>query len=56
MPRLRNKLTGAVMSVPESTAARLDGAWVPADVPVVEPEEVIAPKAPARTRKASVSK
>ena len=50
MPRLRNRVTGAVMSVPESTAARLGIEWVPADEPhetepdtstdAVEPEEV----------------
>lgn len=33
MPRLRNEVTGAVMSVPESTAARLGSEWVPADSP-----------------------
>lgn len=31
MPRLRNELTGAVMTVPEATAARLGGEWVDAD-------------------------
>lgn len=31
MPRLRNKLTGAVMTVPEATADRLGGEWVDAD-------------------------
>lgn len=31
MPRLRNELTGAVMTVEESTAALLGGEWVPAD-------------------------
>lgn len=31
MPRLLNKLTGAVMSVPESVVGRLGGEWVDAD-------------------------
>lgn len=31
MPRLRNELTGAVMTVPEATAARLGGEWVDAN-------------------------
>lgn len=31
MPRLRNELTGAVMTVPEVTAARLGAQWVDAD-------------------------
>lgn len=31
MPRLRNKLTGAVMSVSDSTASRLGGEWVDVD-------------------------
>lgn len=31
MPRLRNKLTGAVMSVPESVVGRLGREWVDAD-------------------------
>ena len=31
MPRLRNELTGTVMTVPEATAARLGGEWVDAD-------------------------
>lgn len=49
MPRLRNKVTGAVVSVSESTAARLGGVWVPAGQPVTEPK-----KEPARrTRKAA---
>jgi len=33
MPRLRNELTGAVMTVEESTAALLGGEWVDADAP-----------------------
>lgn len=37
MPRLRNEATGAVMSVQESTAARLGSEWVPADKPKSEP-------------------
>lgn len=37
MVRLRNKVTGAVMSVQESTAARLGREWVPADKPKTEP-------------------
>jgi len=39
MPRLRNEVTGAVMSVPESTAAHLGGEWVPADQQESEPNE-----------------
>ena len=31
MPRLRNELTGAVMTVEDSTAALLGGEWVSAD-------------------------
>lgn len=31
MPRLRNELTGAVMTVPEATAAHLGSEWVDAD-------------------------
>jgi hypothetical protein len=42
MSRLRNEVTGAVMSVSESTAARLGGEWVPADAQHTEPDE--APK------------
>ncbi|WP_435883596.1 DUF7302 family protein [Streptomyces rubiginosohelvolus] len=37
MVRLRNKVTGAVMSVQESTASRLGSEWVPADKPKAEP-------------------
>ena len=32
MPRLRNELTGAVMTVEDSTAALLGGEWKPAEV------------------------
>jgi hypothetical protein len=46
MPRLRNELTGAVMTVEDSTAEQLGTEWVPADS-----DE--APKArSARSRKA----
>lgn len=39
MPRIRNGATGAIMSVSESTAARLGSEWAPADaVPETEPE------------------
>lgn len=31
MPRLRSELTGAVMTVADSTAALLGAEWVPAD-------------------------
>jgi hypothetical protein len=49
MPRLRNELTGAVMSVEDSTAALLGGEWVPADG---KSESDEAPKArAARPRK-----
>lgn len=37
MPRLRNILTGAVVSCSDETADRLGGGWVPADR---EPETV----------------
>lgn len=48
MPRLRNELTGAVMSVEDSTAALLGSEWVSAD----KPEADDAPKArSARPRK-----
>ena len=43
MVRLRNKVTGAVMSVQESTASRLGREWVPAGQPKSEPA-----KAPVR--------
>lgn len=42
MPRLRNEVTGAVMSVEDSTAALLGSEWVPADQQKPEPAE--APK------------
>ena len=42
MPRLRNELTGAVMSVSESTAALLGSQWVAADEQDAEAKE--APK------------
>lgn len=51
MPRLRNEVTGAVMSVSESTAARLGGEWVPADVPASEPS-----KAPSRRARKTEAK
>lgn len=38
MPRLRNEVTGAVMSVSESTAALLGSGWVSADEKPPEPE------------------
>jgi hypothetical protein len=41
MPRLRNEVTGAVLTVSDSTAARLGAGWVPADEKKPEPE---APK------------
>ena len=43
MPRLRNELTGAVMTVEESTAAQLGSEWVSAD-----DEKSEAAEAPAR--------
>jgi hypothetical protein len=46
MPRLRNELTGAVMSVEDSTAALLGSEWVAADK---------ADEKPAARRKASAS-
>lgn len=55
MPRLRNELTGAVMTVPESTAARLGSEWVAADVPAKAPVDPVEHKAPARSRKAAVT-
>jgi hypothetical protein len=42
MPRLRNEVTGAVMSVSDSLAALLGSEWVPADQQQSEPDE--APK------------
>lgn len=49
MPRLRNEVTGAVMSVSESTAARLGSGWVSPDQ---QPEPNEAPKRRGgRTRK-----
>jgi hypothetical protein len=39
MPRLRNEVTGAVMSVSESTAALLGSGWVSADEQKSEPNE-----------------
>lgn len=47
MPRLRSELTGAVMTVSESTAALLGSEWVAADQPT--PDD--APNARARPRK-----
>ena len=38
MPRLRNELTGAVMSVSEATAANLGSEWVAADQDKPEPK------------------
>lgn len=52
MPRLRSEVTGAVMSVPESTAARLGSEWVPADSQAPEPEEAPKPRG-GRPRKAA---
>ena len=50
MPRLRNELTGAVMTVEDSTAALLGGEWVAADD---KPESDETPKArSSRSRKA----
>ena len=46
MPRLPNEVTGAVMTVAESTAALLGGGWVAADK---------ADEKPATRRKASAS-
>lgn len=51
MPRLRNEVTGAVMSVTDSTVALLGAEWVPADGQKSEPDE--APKSRGRQRKAS---
>jgi len=47
MPRLRNDLTGAVMSVEDSTAALLGAEWVPAD----KSETDEAPKRRGQSRK-----
>jgi len=46
MPRLRNELTGAVMTVADSTASLLGGEWGSADK---------ADEKPAARRKASAS-
>lgn len=43
MPELVHKVTGARVSVSESTAARLSGVWVPAEQSKPEPA-----KSPAR--------
>lgn len=51
MPRLRNEVTGAVMSVADSVAALLGSEWVPADGQKPEPDE--APKGRGRQRKVS---
>jgi len=50
MPRLRNEVTGAVLSVSDSIAARLGGVWVPADD--AKPE----PKRASKSRKADEDK
>ncbi len=50
MPRLRNEVTGAVMSVSESTAALLGGEWVSSEQ---KPEPDEAPKSLGRQRKVS---
>lgn len=47
MPRLRNKLTGAVMTVPEAAVARLGSEWVDAAASDAKSED----KPPARARK-----
>lgn len=39
MPRIRNKVTGAVMTVSDKVAARLGSGWVDADKAVEEPKE-----------------
>lgn len=49
MPRLRNELTGAVMTVPEATVSRLGNEWVTADE--AKPE----PKRSSRTQKNDTS-
>jgi hypothetical protein len=62
MPRLRDIQTGAVVSVSDETAARLDGGWVPAES--VEPVKKAPAKRAARkpavkrtaAKKATVSK
>jgi hypothetical protein len=52
MPRLRNEVTGAVMSVQESTAARLGSEWVSADS---QPEPDAPKKRGGRPRKTDAS-
>lgn len=52
MPRLRNEVTGAVMSVSDATAGLLGGEWVP--VSTQAPESKEAPKR-GRTRKSDTS-
>lgn len=39
MPRLRNEVTGAVMSVSDLTATRLGSEWVPAGAQQTEPDD-----------------
>jgi hypothetical protein len=45
--RLKNKVTGAVVDVPEDKAARLGGQWEPAEAP-----PAAEPKKPARRKAA----
>jgi len=46
MPRLKNKVTGAVMSVSDAVAANLGSEWIDADKAAEEPV-----KRASRTRK-----
>lgn len=39
MPRLRNKVTGAVVNVSETTAVRMSREWAEADTANAEPKE-----------------
>ena len=59
MPRLRNIQTGAVVSVSDETAARLDSEWEPADKPAAKAPAKRAARKPATktvAKKAAASK
>lgn len=53
MPRMRNEVTGAVMTVPDSTAALLGSEWVPSEMKQSEPEG--KRERPRRSRKSNSS-
>ena len=51
MPRLRNIQTGAVVSVSDETAARLDDEWVPAEKAAPVKKTVAKKAAASKTEK-----